>query len=138
MKILDIKCKCGSDDLFCKENGTQVGIYCSKCGKYIKWAGKDERNLIDLERAKNKAKADEKATDNEDMKKALDRAKTLLKATYDLLQKQQDSSIVLNILSTTVEYDDAECDGNCLQEDIDVWFEENFKERLSEDDSLPF
>jgi hypothetical protein len=49
----------------------------------------------------------------------LQRAVTLLKATHDLLQKQRVSSYVLNILAQTAFYDDAECDGECLMEDIE-------------------
>lgn len=49
MKIKNLKCKnCGSDDLKFLERGTQLGIYCAKCGRYVKWAGKDERNLYEM------------------------------------------------------------------------------------------
>ena len=34
------------------------------------------------------------------------------------------SLYVLNLLAETVYYDDAECDGNCLMEDIDAWMYE--------------
>jgi len=51
-----------------------------------------------------------------------DRARTLLKATYELLNKQVESYYVLNILSETIFYDNAECDGSCLMEDIDMFF----------------
>lgn len=54
----------------------------------------------------------------------LQRAITLLKATHDLLQKQRDSSYVLNILEQTAFYDDAECDGGCLMEDIEFCLED--------------
>lgn len=51
-----ISCKkCGSVDLFIKENGSQVGLYCSDCGAWIKWLGKDERRLIELQIQRNKA-----------------------------------------------------------------------------------
>ena len=59
---------------------------------------------------------------------ALERAKTLLKATLDLLQKQDDAHYVLNLLTETVSYDDADCDGYCLMDDIRTWFEEYDKE----------
>jgi hypothetical protein len=52
-----------------------------------------------------------------------DRAITLLKATRELLQRQLDSPYVLNILAETVYYDEAECDGNCLLEDIDAYLD---------------
>lgn len=45
MKIKDYKCKCGSDDFFFTDKGNQKGIYCCKCGKWLKWADKNERNL---------------------------------------------------------------------------------------------
>jgi len=54
----------------------------------------------------------------------LKRADTLLKATYDLLNKQHGNYYVLNLLAETVYYDGAECDGNCLMEDIDAWMDE--------------
>lgn len=54
----------------------------------------------------------------------LKRADTLLKATYDLLSKQHENYYVLNLLAETVYYDDAECDGDCLMEDIDAWMDE--------------
>ena len=45
MKIKDYKCKCGHDDFFFIGNGISMGIYCSYCGKWFKWADKNERNL---------------------------------------------------------------------------------------------
>ncbi len=43
---------------------------------------------------------------------------TLLKACKELLEKQNNSHYVLNLLEQTVNYDDAECDGYSLLEDI--------------------
>ena len=54
----------------------------------------------------------------------LKRAKTLLKATKELLEKQDNSSYVLNLLEETVFYDEAECDGCCLKDDIGYWLDE--------------
>lgn len=51
----------------------------------------------------------------------LKRADTLLTATHDLLQKQYKNIYVLNLLAETINYDEAECDGNCLMEDIEAW-----------------
>lgn len=47
-----------------------------------------------------------------------DRKVILLKAALDLLQKQDRSSYVMNLLEETVFYDDADCDGSCLMDDI--------------------
>ena len=59
MKIKDYKCKCGHDDFFFADKGSQRGIYCSYCGKWLKWADKDEQNLsMKQELVLNKIKAD--------------------------------------------------------------------------------
>lgn len=47
-----------------------------------------------------------------------DRAEELLKACVELLNKQDESPYVLNLLDELVYYDECECDGNCLLEDI--------------------
>lgn len=51
MKIKNYKCKvCGSDDFFLGEVSNYkvnaIGIYCNSCGRWLKWASKDERNLM--------------------------------------------------------------------------------------------
>ena len=46
------------------------------------------------------------------------RMKILLKAAFDILKKQKESPYVLNCLATTAIWDDAECDGYCLMEEI--------------------
>lgn len=61
---------------------------------------------------------------NEEMMDLLEQAKTLLKATKDLLEKQDNFYYVLNLLEETVFYDGADRDGSCLKNDIDYWFYE--------------
>lgn len=56
-------------------------------------------------------------TNKEDLN---DRKVILLKACKDLLEKQEKSSYVLDILSETVYYDEADCDGYCLIDDIEA------------------
>lgn len=48
-----------------------------------------------------------------------DRAVTLLKAARDLLIKQNEAGILINY-PLTVHYDDADCDGYCLLDDINA------------------
>ncbi|MCK9542092.1 MAG: hypothetical protein M0R03_08690 [Novosphingobium sp.] len=48
----------------------------------------------------------------------INRKDVLLKATYDLLKKCNESCYVLNVLEQTTKYDGADCDGFCLMEDI--------------------
>lgn len=47
-----------------------------------------------------------------------ERMKILLKAAYDILKQQDQSHYVLNMLETTAHWDDTECDGYCLMEEI--------------------
>lgn len=54
----------------------------------------------------------------------LSRARTLLKATHELLEIADESFYVLDALSIVVNYDGAECDGCCLKEDIEYYFDE--------------
>jgi len=48
------------------------------------------------------------------------RETVLLKATYDLLKKCNDSPYVLNALSQEIFYDDVMCDGMCLANEIAI------------------
>lgn len=64
MKIKDYKCKCGHDDFFFADKGSQTGIYCSYCGKWFKWADKDEQNL----RMKQEPKIDKMRAEIEELK----------------------------------------------------------------------
>lgn len=38
--------KCGIVKGFIEEKGNQTGLYCNKCGKWIKWLKKDEKRLF--------------------------------------------------------------------------------------------
>lgn len=63
---------------------------------------------------------------------ALERAIILLKATYEMLKRQEESPIVLNILEQTAVWDGVECDGYCLKDEIKDWFEIYFGEEVDE------
>ena len=39
---MNYECKCGSMDFFTEPKGNNIGLYCSMCGKWKKWLGKDE------------------------------------------------------------------------------------------------
>ena len=49
-----------------------------------------------------------------------DRKIILLRACYDILKKCRDSHFVLSPMEITVFYDDADCDGACLMDDIAI------------------
>ena len=57
---------------------------------------------------------------------AIDRAKTLLKAARQIILQSDQA------LFETVHFDDAECDGHCVTDDIAGWFDANFGEELEE------
>ena len=48
----------------------------------------------------------------------MDRKEYLLRQVLKLFKQQKESNYVRNIEEMTVVYDGAECDGNCLCEDI--------------------
>lgn len=58
------------------------------------------------------------------MLQKMERAVTLLQATYDILEEQAGQYYVNNIFEQTVFYDGVECDGNCLMEDIGHYLED--------------
>lgn len=47
-----------------------------------------------------------------------DRRLVLLRAAYDLLKQAEEDHFVRQATEITVHYDDTECDGYCLMEDI--------------------
>ena len=49
VEFKEMECKCGSRLFSPMKKGSQTGLYCSSCGKFVKWLNKDERNLIKLE-----------------------------------------------------------------------------------------
>lgn len=47
---------CGSIDVFMKAKGSQTGLYCGDCSKWIKWVSKSESELVERFIAENKNK----------------------------------------------------------------------------------
>ena len=54
------ECKCGSVDFFTEPKGNNIGLYCSMCGKWKKWLGKDEAFLFEHNKTVKKQKQLEK------------------------------------------------------------------------------
>ncbi len=48
----------------------------------------------------------------------IDRKEILLRAAYDLLKRSTEHNFVQEATSILTHYDDADCDGYCLMEDI--------------------
>jgi hypothetical protein len=51
---------------------------------------------------------------------ASDRSAILLRAAYDLLTRSREPGYVQEAESIMVHYDEADCDGSCLREDIAI------------------
>lgn len=47
MRLLGVICKCGSEDIFAVQSNQNIKLICAKCGRYIKFANKQEKNLIE-------------------------------------------------------------------------------------------
>lgn len=50
------ECKCGSMEFFTEPQGNNIGLYCSMCGKWKKWLGKDEAFLFEHNKEAKKNK----------------------------------------------------------------------------------
>jgi len=61
--------KCNGTSTFIKKNNTQTGLYCSDCGKWIKWLGKEEIRLY--ERQLEMDKMGEKIEEEEKLENSL-------------------------------------------------------------------
>lgn len=54
--------KCGSTSLYTEKKGNNTGLYCSDCGAWIKWLGKDEARAFEHSQKKPKTNRDKLST----------------------------------------------------------------------------
>ena len=47
-----MKSKCCDSSVHTETKGSQIGIYCDKCGKWQKWANKDDLRVIEYDKVK--------------------------------------------------------------------------------------
>lgn len=51
---MEFRCtKCGSLNMEVEQKGSQVGLYCADCGKWIKWLSKDEQRAFNNQNCPN-------------------------------------------------------------------------------------
>lgn len=75
--------KCGSKDFHLEIKGNNTGLYCNKCGKWIKWLSKDEIRVFEFYK-NNKVKVTEnKSASNDFIKEELERFVDFLDATIE-------------------------------------------------------
>lgn len=46
MRLPGVIYKCGSEDIFASQSKQHIKLICAKCGCYIKFANKNEKNLM--------------------------------------------------------------------------------------------
>lgn len=75
--------KCGSKDFHLETKGNNIGLYCNKCGKWIKWLSKDEVRAFEFYK-NNKIKVTEnKSASNDFIKEELERFVDFLDITIE-------------------------------------------------------
>jgi Fe2+ or Zn2+ uptake regulation protein len=45
MRLPGVICKCGSEDIFALQSKQHIKLICAKCGRYIKFANKNEKRI---------------------------------------------------------------------------------------------
>lgn len=49
------QCKCGCTDMFTEKKGNNTGLYCSECGRFQKWLGKNELRAFEHDKIEKEA-----------------------------------------------------------------------------------
>lgn len=57
-------------------------------------------------------------------KEQQEQSRKLLRATLDILKKCDENGYVVDVMAVTATWDEAECDGGCLMEEIELLIEE--------------
>lgn len=112
------KCnKCGCEEFYTKESGTQIGLYCKKCNKWMKWLSKKEvsgfnkRNVSDVngnihgklvssieDRLWRFVDFLDKKIDEELKREPLSQSDSIAKCSYSLAL-ERDKNALINILN---------------------------------------
>ena len=71
----------------------------------------------------------------ERLEHALERANELLRATWDILTRCDDSPVVLDVSEVQARYDGTNCDGRCLKDDIGCYLDLSWDTEPKELDS---
>jgi hypothetical protein len=88
MKVYECS-KCNSSDVFMKQSGNQIGLYCGDCGKWIKWLNKEEQRLAERQINSNVLCKDTEDIISSIAKQAYDEiSKSTSKNKYELFVKE--------------------------------------------------
>jgi hypothetical protein len=91
--------KCGSLDLHTEVKGSNTGLYCSDCGAWIKWLGKDELRAFENAKIKENERVNANLVDNALGNVGLNSIKKELKDFVDFLEKEIDKELCRTPLS---------------------------------------
>lgn len=91
--------KCGSLDLYAEVKGSNTGLYCSDCGTWIKWLGKDELRAFENAKIKENEGVHGNLIDNALGNVGFNSIKNELKEFIDFLEKEIDKELCRKPLS---------------------------------------
>lgn len=88
-------------------------VCCDVChNSGARYSAKDGKTLCKAHRAEQRLMATK-------LQRKLARAKVLLAATLDMLTQAENAHFVESPLEMVMHYDEADCDGSCLKDDIE-------------------
>lgn len=91
--------KCGSLDLHTEVKGSNIGLYCSDCGAWIKWLGKDELRAFDNAKIKENERVHPDLVDCALGNVGFNSIKKELKDFINFLEKEIDKELCRTPLS---------------------------------------
>jgi hypothetical protein len=91
--------KCGSLDLHTEVKGSNTGLYCSDCGVWIKWLGKDELRAFENAKIKENERVHVNLVDNALGNVGFNLIKNELNDLIDFLDEQIDKELCRRPLS---------------------------------------
>lgn len=91
--------KCGSLDLHIEVKGSNTGLYCSDCGAWIKWLGKDELRAFENAQIKENERVHTNLVDNALGNVGFNSIKNELKDLIDFLENEIDKELCRTPLS---------------------------------------
>lgn len=98
--------KCGSALLYTEVKGNNTGLYCSQCGKWQRWLGKDELRAFEHSQKQDNKNA---ISDYKDMvtrfEKFVEFIERTIDSEYDKLPLSTEDAIRKNVYCTTLERD---------------------------------
>lgn len=91
--------KCGSLDLHTEVKGSNTGLYCSDCGAWIKWLGKDELRAFENAKIKENERVHANLVDMALDNVGFNSIQKELKDFIDFLEKEIDKELCRTPLS---------------------------------------